>query len=506
MSLRREKFAAAFLVVVCVVYSCARARFTTFRGEKLDTSISTLKAGEGIAQKYCSSCHLTPLPESMAQRTANYMLAYMGLFLGIDAGRQLDPLEKEQFKQRYALLKSAAQIPNSPALSADEWKALRAYYLGLARYPFESSEKSKELGTKSVALDDQGVTMVVRLEDGRVAVGGGVKGGLHFYDTSLKKIKSVKLDFPPVYLMESKDGYYVLTLGSLLGALGEENNSTIYFIDKKINFVKAVIRNLPRSAHFFMAEINGDKKPDFFVAAFGGIMGGGLFLVESTPSGYVKSNFKKNASLVRVVKLKEDQGRVEFLALAGGAAEALLHFVYEKGRLSEHELVRYPPHLGSVWMEYADADGDGNPEILVLSGDNADAGPYQEAKGDQGLRVYDFGGVHVKQKKFISLPGALSMALIPRKEGGNALAVARFYASPVEKHDLSVVNFRGGKFLVEHFTLPSRPTVLAPVGAANGAMTLLVGSGNFPQIAYGDGAPITRNFTGPALFTLEVQD
>ena len=164
---------------------CNRARFNEFRGEKLDAGNGTLSRGRAIADKQCSTCHLTPSPESMTQPTANYMLAYMGLFLGIDASRTLDDAERMHFKMRFEMLKRSGAIPARAAMVSDEWQALRSYYLALARYPFESGEKPESLPVKPVPLGDQGVTLLKRLADGRIAVGGGVSGDLFFFNSDL---------------------------------------------------------------------------------------------------------------------------------------------------------------------------------------------------------------------------------------------------------------------------------------------------------------------------------
>ncbi|HNN01896.1 MAG TPA: hypothetical protein PKG67_15670 [Turneriella sp.] len=166
----------------------------------------------------------------MSQPTANYMLAYMGLFLGIDASRKLDDAERAQFKVRYELLKRSGSIPSQLSLTADEWKDLRAYYLGLARYPFVSGEKTHTPATTAVTYSDQAVTMLKPLADGRYVVGGGLTNRLFFYSAALAEEFSVLLDSPPVHLVERDGGYYVLTIGSILGAVGDENRSALYFI------------------------------------------------------------------------------------------------------------------------------------------------------------------------------------------------------------------------------------------------------------------------------------
>lgn len=475
---------------------CNRARFNEFRGEKLDAGSGTLSRGRAIADKQCSTCHLTPSPESMTQPTANYMLAYMGLFLGIDASRTLDDAERMHFKMRFEMLKRSGAIPARAAMVSDEWQALRSYYLALARYPFESGEKPESLPVKPVPLGDQGVTLLKRLADGRIAVGGGVSGDLFFFNSDLTAEFSIHLDSPPVHIEERDNGHYVLTIGSILGR--EEDRSSLYFIAHGKRTAKRLTGDLPRSAHFLCIDANRDGRSDFLLAGFGNITGGGVYLIESRGAAYERRQLSSRQSIVRLALYATKPGEAQFFALAGGAAEGLSFMELSGSGFRERELIKYPPHLGSVWLESADIDGDGQKELLVLSGDNADAGPYNEVKGDQGLRIYSFDGNQVTQRKFESLPGALSLALVP-KSGGFDIVVSRFYTDPVMKQDLTLLERQKDfTFTRRHFTLESRPTVMALLPSPDGDR-LLVGAANAPLVALGEKDKLVRQYTGPVL-------
>ncbi len=490
-------------IFLFAVLSCNRARFNSFRGEALSVDAATLKEGKKAAEKHCSACHLVPQPESMTQVSAHFMLAYMGLFLGVDASRQLDPLEKEQFRNRYELLKRQNKIPVNAMVLPNEWHSLKAWYLASARHPFESSEEAHEASLTEIGIADRGVTLLARLSHGGFAVGGGMSGTLFFLDANLRTIKSIPLDSPPVHLVETPDAYYVLTLGSLLGSLDADARSSIYKVSRQGYQYHKILWDLPRAAHFLIANLNNDNTPDFVVALFGNVVGGGVLACTSQRAKYACNTISERESVVRLAEIKSEKpGEFSFLALAGGAREGLFRIDYKAGVSRKKSLVDYPPHLGSVWLEVVDIDKDGTDEILVLSGDNADQGPYNEVKNDQGLRIYRFANGTLTQKGFESLPGALSLVLLPARDGVS-IAVSRFYTDPVRKQDLTLLTHtKGLNFSRKHFTLSVRPTVLA----TNNQGQLLVGSGNIPIISYNkEGTPLVREFSGPALGLLKIQ-
>lgn len=435
----------------------------------------------------------------MSQPNAAYMLAYMGLFLGIDASRQLDDAEKAHFRQRYELLKSQKQIASSAQVTPQTWQALRGYYLGLARYPFVSGEKALPLEQAPVEFADQGVTLVKVLQGGGIAVGGGISGTLFVLGNDLTIKARILLDSPPVHLEERTGKWYVLTLGSLLGALGAESRSSLYRIDPATFSATRLVTGLPRAAHFLIGMTNADAVPDFIVAGFGSVTGGGLVLVESAGNSYQHKVLSRHDSFVRLAKISERDQRIEFFALTAGAREELLYIQLETGQARERVLEAYPPHLGSVGLELSDVDGDGRDELLVLSGDNADSGPYNEAKPDQGLRIYTHdNGQQLRQVHFESLPGALTMS-VDKYEDKQRIVVARYYSDPLAKQDLTVLTLRAPlKFERSHFTLQSRPTVLALL-KSDSTPGYLLGSGNFPILALQDEKPVSRSFNGPVL-------
>jgi hypothetical protein len=149
-------------------------------------------------------------------------------------------------------------------------------------------------------------------------------------------------------------------------------------------------------------------------------------------------------------------------------------------------------------------DGDKQDEILVLSGDDADCGPYNALKPYQGLRVYDFKSDAVTLRNFFPVQGALSMS-IRSATAGRALQILIFayYADLRSPRDLVLFEVSStGEWQQKSYFLNSRLTVGTWVGETNKA---LVGSGNTPlRQRVGDSVSV-RQFDGPALQEVELR-
>lgn len=500
------KFVSAFFL--CCLLCCKDRGFDRFGDEILETDSAAIKTGQNLSQVHCSRCHLTPLPESLTQDTANFVLTYMGLFMGIDSQSTLrDPLELKQFESRRKFLRAGKMIAPSPELDRASWYKLRNYYLANAAQPYEYDPKSSNLTALAAPFpfEDRAVTLLANLADGSVAIGGGVTNRLYILDAQSKVVFEAPFSSPPVWVQKTKRGYYVLTLGDLLGSIANTRKSELWFVSQ--NSRKKILSGLPRSAHFLVADFNGDGTDDFLVAAFGTLGDGKFSLFQSNGTRYSERLVANHDSIVRsLVWGKRDRSTFEIIALRAGAREQLLFYTISPEKITEKVLVEYPPHLGSVWLEAADIYGTGERLLLVLSGDNADCGPYLPTKPDQGLRLYSFSDGAVREKGFISLPGALAMDVSAQDGTGiKDIVVTHFYSPVSARQDLSILRpLGGGAQGLSHvsFALESRPTI-SVVRKKDNKRQIWVGTANLPMVQKIGNKPLVRKFGGRPLLIFD---
>ena len=146
----------------------------------------------------------------------------------------------------------------------------------------------------------------------------------------------------------------------------------------------------------------------------------------------------------------------DILLLTAQAREGVYHFINQgKGAFDLVPIVEYPPVWGSTYMELADFNGDGFPDLLVTNGDSGDyASP---TKRFHGIRIYlNDGKNQFREAFFYPLNGAFkAMAGDFDGDGDLDIAAVSFFPDYLHSPEESFVyleNKGGLKF--EAYTVP----------------------------------------------------
>lgn len=99
-----------------------------------------------------------------------------------------------------------------------------------------------------------------------------------------------------------------------------------------------------------------------------------------------------------VVRDLDQDGRPDLLVLMAQGREGLYAFYNQgEGRFGMKALLQFPPVYGSSDFTLADLDQDGDEDVLLVQGDNADLSPV--LKPYHGVRVYrNEGGYELRKR------------------------------------------------------------------------------------------------------------
>lgn len=488
-------------VLIPVLFCNKQGTHDNFSNESLDTSEEVIATGKNLAVKYCTQCHIFPDGNLLTQESYNYTLSYMGLFMGFDSSGNLsDPVEIKHFQNRFRLLQKTGRIPNSPVLPKSDFATLRNYFLVKASFdPPPAFNVSPISGTlPKFIFNDKVVTLLKKIEHTEnIAVGSGLRNTLQIFDRQFTTVLEASFSSPPVDVQFNEGTYYVVTLGDLLGGIGSEKKAELWAINTKNK--KKILGGLTRATQVLLHDMNGDGRKDFLISAFGNQEDGELAWYESVGGELKRHILVQNASVVRAAILtKPGVFPVKIAALHAGAREQLVLYIVDGHRTKSTVLETFAPSFGSVWIETADLDGDKAEELLVLSGDNADCGPYNAIKPYQGLRIYSLKNDTLSLLDFYPVQGALSLSVKPPSgQKKTQILVLSYYADVRAPRDMVILTKEGtGRFSEKSYFMNSRATVGMWLSSTD---SVLVGSGNIPMRQRVGKTLQIRQFNGPAL-------
>ncbi|MEK7253495.1 MAG: VCBS repeat-containing protein [Bacteroidota bacterium] len=153
------------------------------------------------------------------------------------------------------------------------------------------------------------------------------------------------------------------------------------------------LQELNRPVEFQFANLVGSSLPEVIICEYGNRVGS-LFWCERDSAGnpgerHVLSNMPGARTVIPCDADKD--GRTDLLALFAQGNERVALFKNKgNGIFEEKNLLRFPPVNGSSFLELADMDADGDPDLVLSNGDNGDYSIV--LKPWHGVRIFENDG------------------------------------------------------------------------------------------------------------------
>ena len=316
----------------------------------------------------------------------------MGWRLGI-RDTTYTPPQGRNMRERY-LIRQANIFPDSALLSPATWQRLVNYYAeeAPAQLPALTSQQPASIAPfsplpLSLGLSSGALTTLLRQhpETGDIYLGDGT---LMLYQLSpAGKVKHFfELPSPVTDIHFNQDGtLYLLAAGNLNPH--DEPLGALLSMDEKGN-VQPLIQELSRPVHMSLHDLNQDGHEDIIISEFGDYTGRLSWYERMQNGTFEKHVLWENPGAVKtyVHDLNHDD-LPDVVALVAQGKEGLYAFYNQgNGQFSMKPLLQLPPVFGSSDFALADVDQDGDADILLANGDNADLSNI--LKPYHGVRVY----------------------------------------------------------------------------------------------------------------------
>ena len=318
------------------------------------------------------------------------------------------------------IVRAAHVFPDSAAISRADWDRLAAYYLREAPAAMPAGSTPTAAvglpGFRVVSPDfhvPNPMVTLVRVDAARhrVFVGDGNPGRstLAVLDGRGRLLESHPIPSPVSNLRVSGDTLGVVFMGRLNPSDAPRGSLAVISswragADPSIAWE---VDTLQRPVYASYADLNGDGVEDAVVSEFGNLTGR-LAWYERLPNGASRRHVlaAQPGAMTSVVRDFDGDGRPDILVLTAQADEGVSLFHNRPdGTFTRERLLRFPPSYGSSSIDVADVDGDGSPDVVYTNGDNGDY--PSPPKPYHGVHVFlNDGHGHFAEKYFFPMPGA----------------------------------------------------------------------------------------------------
>lgn len=407
-------------------------------------SCSQFESDEALATRTCGGCHVAPEPGMLDKNTwKEHVLPRMGAWLGVSDAQIL--LDDMAYNKLYSTNEAANLIPKEPLISDKAWQKIQDYYINNAPEKITVESQPKVYGDLGQMFDFESIKIspnsfeavntLIEFEPKTQKIYVGKRNGLlEVLNSKLEKIDSVALPSTPSAIIpnEFKD-----PLISIMGQIRPNNDAigTIIRLRYDQKRTELVVPGLYRPVFMKQADFNEDGKNDLVIGSFGFHIGK-LAWYEATNAGYEEHVLLPlpGAIAAEITDINKD-GKPDILALLTQGNESVYAFInIGRGQFRPEILLQFPPVYGSTGFGLNDFDQDGDLDIAIAFGDNADYS--QIPKPYHGLRIFENDGKnHFKESQFYPLKGAAGVEIADFDGDGRAdIAVianfAEFSESP----------------------------------------------------------------------------
>lgn len=385
-----------------------------------------------MIQTYCAACHIAPdpgdLPKDLWERT---VLPEMGSFYGIQ--KQGIGLLKKMKPEELEIVRSLNIYPETQVISDETWQLIKNYYINNApesiSKPKERKNRTKNLRNFKrqdidlVGLPESLITSMV-FDDSKNRLWVG-EDRFMAYSWTLKNGSADKIiTSSAVSHIEIKpDAVYLLEMGSLLPSELKKGSVSMILNNKK----KTLIDQLGRPVYMNVNDLNEDGINEIVVCNYGN-KSGGLEIYQQVGETFVKTLIHQQAGAIKsLVHDMNNDGRKDLVVMFSQGDESIYIFYQKEDLNFEMERVlRFKPMFGSNDFVLVDYEGDGDMDIVVAQGDNADVSVTP--KSYHGLRLFINRNNKFKEEYFYQLYGATKVIAHDFDQDGDMdLAATAFY-------------------------------------------------------------------------------
>lgn len=388
--------------------------------------------GKLVYEQYCGSCHQLSSPDMLSKSVWEAtVLPEMACRLGLSINGY-DPYQGLSWINK-SLISQTKTYPEQPLISIEEYTLLHKYLIANAPEKLHQGSRpsvgkpSPNFEEESISLDQKGGSEISMIQydtlnhDFKIGTIDGTLIRLHE-----KSRDTLAKTYSPVVSWTTLEGEELIAeIGILPPSQIREGTLGV----RKGENILPIARTLHRPVDFHVADLDGNGTEEIVVCEYGDYTGALTLWKQDEEGKYISESLLDLPGAIRV--LAEDMNGDEKLDLvvAYGQGNEGVFIFYQEDSLTfrPEQVIQAPALYGTSWMELVDFDADGDMDIVLAQGDNADYS--YELKPYHGVRVYlNDGTTHFEEDFFFPLYGATRVLARDFDEDGDMdLAVCAYF-------------------------------------------------------------------------------
>ncbi|MDP7010467.1 MAG: VCBS repeat-containing protein [Verrucomicrobiota bacterium] len=393
-----------------------------------------IASGEKLSLQFCSTCHVRPTPDALAQKNWSQILPHMAAWVGVETPEEglLNPTGFER-------VLAAGIYPTKPMMSVRDWKDVVDYYVQTSpkQLPATNPQVSKNLSLFETfkperKFDAAVMTVRVNHSKGGLWVVHEASDKIYRLDSKYKWLpKPRQLTSSPATLVPTQSGILVPLIGTFFPSFVPQGSLGLLKEDE----IKPLTGILHRPTDVLPVDLNQDGREDLVVTEHGHLLGS-VFWLEKTNDGYKRHALLDLPGGLNVASGNfNDDDIPDLVILTGQAREGVHLFLSASPGKFEHRMILMrQPAWGYSHIEVVDFNKDGHPDLLITNGDNGELDNFPP-KPYNGVRLHLNNGENYFNEAFFFPQYGAYRAVAEDFDGDGDLDIASiaFFG----KHDLS---------------------------------------------------------------------
>lgn len=388
--------------------------------------------GKLVYEQYCGGCHQLPSPNMLSQSVwETTVLPEMACRLGLSINGY-DPYEGLSWVNK-SLISQTGTYPEQPLISVEEYTLLHKYLIANAPEELDQGKrpsKAEPLLTfeeEAISLDKTGGANISMIQYDRLNHEfkvGTIDGELIRLNEQLRD--TLATTYSPVVSWTRLEGEELIAEIGILppseireGTLGVRKGENIL----------PIANALHRPVDFQVADLDGNGTEEIVVCEYGDYTGALTLWKQNEEGKYTSESLLNLPGAIRVLaKDMNGDNKLDLVVAYGQGNEGVFIFYQEDSlNFAVEQVIKSEALYGTSWMELVDYDQDGDLDIILAQGDNADYS--YSLKPYHGIRIYlNDGEGRFEEAFFFSIYGATRVLAQDFDEDGDIdLAVCAYF-------------------------------------------------------------------------------